>query len=130
MGVDAANKPLAAIAHPNIHDVGPNVLLANACERVAQIVLRYVLVLHNAFKDTVEHFCIMRLLDLAFGLDMRMELLRDRDFFIFDLPAFTFGVSRDQEIAFEACTVQLAGPQAEIEHYQEYAFVALEFREL
>ena len=55
MCIYSSYQSFRAVAHPNIHNVRANVLLANSCKRMAQEVLRYFFIVHNPLKNAVQH---------------------------------------------------------------------------
>ena len=101
MRVHSTNESFRAIAHPYIHNVWSNRLLANRCKRMSQKVLRYFFIVHNAFEDSIQYVCSMRHCNLG-QIKHCTKILMYRNFLILNLSAFAFAVACDKEIAFSA----------------------------
>lgn len=59
MGINSADKPFGRITHPDIYDVGTNILLADGSEGMTEIILSDIIIVHDAFENTVENVCSM-----------------------------------------------------------------------
>ena len=55
MGINSADKPFGTIAHPNIYDVGPDVLLTDGGEGMTEIILSDGIIVHDTLENTVEN---------------------------------------------------------------------------
>ena len=55
MGINPADKSFGRIAHPDIYDVGTDVLLADGSEGMTEIILSDGILVHDAFENTVEN---------------------------------------------------------------------------
>ena len=54
MPVNPSDKSFGRIAHPDIYNVRPNVLLTNSSERMTQEILSDVFIIHDTLENTVE----------------------------------------------------------------------------
>lgn len=59
VGINSADKPFGTIAHPNIYDVGPDILLTNGSKGMTEIVLRYFFVVHNSLEKAIQKVSLM-----------------------------------------------------------------------
>ena len=59
MRIDSAGKPFGGITHPNVHDIGTDILLTYVDKSTAEIVLRDFFIFHNSFENTVEYVRLM-----------------------------------------------------------------------
>lgn len=59
MSINPADKPFGRIAHPDIYDVGTNILLADGSEGMTEIVLSDGIIVHDTLENTVENVCSM-----------------------------------------------------------------------
>ena len=55
MGINPADKPFGRIAHPDIYDVGTDVLLADGSEGMTEIILSDGIIVHDTLENTVEN---------------------------------------------------------------------------
>ena len=59
MSINPADKPFGRIAHPDIYDVGTNILLADGSEGMTELVLSDGIIVHDTLENTVENVCSM-----------------------------------------------------------------------
>lgn len=129
VGIDPTDQPFGAVAHPDVHDVRADILLADGGKRVAKIILRNFVVVHDSFENAVKDIGAVRESDGRGEVGHFSRLRADGNLFIFDLPVFAFGIARDEKISFEAGVGKLAGTKSEKEQNEKSALIGFEFGE-
>ena len=98
MRIDFAYKTLRRIAHPDIHNVGADVLLTDRGERMAQAVSRFSR--EQIFHYIVDFQAVQIGGERFVPFNQFLRLFRHGDFFVLDFFVFAFSVARDEKIAF------------------------------
>ncbi len=60
VGIDPTDQPFGAVAHPDVHDVRADILLADGGKRVAKVILRNFVVVHDSFENAVKDIGAVR----------------------------------------------------------------------
>ena len=55
VSINSADKSFGRIAHPDIYDVGTDILLADGSEGMTEIILSDVIIVHDTLENTVEN---------------------------------------------------------------------------
>ena len=55
MGINSADKPFGRITHPDIYDVGTDVLLTDGSEGMTEIILSAGIIVHDTLENTIEN---------------------------------------------------------------------------
>ena len=98
MRIDFTYKALRRIAHPDIHNVGADVLLADRGERMAQAVSRFSR--EQIFHYIVDFQAVQIGGERFVPFNQFLRLFRHGDFFVLDFSVFAFSVASDEKIAF------------------------------
>ena len=114
VGVNPSDKPFRAVAHPYIHDIRANVLLAESGKCVAQIISREAFGQcfgnNSGEVSAAAHARRQR----SIKVYVFPCLFRYGNFFIFDFSVLPLSVSDDEKPVFQSRFVlELAGPHAE-----------------
>ena len=125
--INPTDQPFRTVAHPDVHDVGADVLLADSRKRVAEIILRDCFVLHDPLEDAVEAVGDVRAFDGRAKVEHLSRLRADGNLFVFDFPVLAFGIARDEKIAFEAGVGKFAGAKSEKEQNEKSPLIGFEF---
>ena len=125
--INPTDQPFRIVAHPDVHDVGTDVLLADRRKRVAKIILRDCFVHHGPLEDAVEAVGNVRAFDGRGEVEHLSRLRADGNLFVFDFPVLAFGVSRDEKISFEAGVGKFAGAKSEKEQNEKSPLIGFEF---
>lgn len=129
MGIDLSDQPFGAVAHPDVHDIGADVLLAHGGKRVAEIILRDCFVLHDPLENAVEAVGDVQAFDWRGKVEHLSRLRADRDLFVFDFPVLALCVARDEKIAFEMRVGKFAGTKSEKEQNEKSPLIGLKLGE-
>ena len=127
MGIDLFDQSFGAVAHPDVHDVGTDVLLADRRKRVAEIILRDCFVLHDPLEDAVEAVGDVRAFDGRGKVEHLSRLRADRDLFVFDFPVIALCVARDEEVSFKSGVGKFTGAKSEKEQNEKSPLIGFEF---
>ena len=127
--INPTDQPFQTVAHPDVHDIGTDVLLAHGGKRVAEIILRDCFVLHDSFENAVKAVGDVQAFDWRGKVEHLSCLRADGDLFVFDFPVFAFGIARDEKIVFEMRVGKFAGAKSEKEQNEKSPLIGLKLGE-